>query len=130
MRFTDRLTVTIDVAPDVLDARVPHLLLQPLVENAIRHGIAPREGPGHVRIAAGRNGDRLRLVVEDDGVGLTKGGATSGSGFGLSSTRGRLEHLYGGAARLEVQARTPTGVTATVDLPYHTSPPAPPEAGA
>jgi signal transduction histidine kinase len=130
MRFTDRLTVTIDVAPDVLGACVPHLLLQPLVENAIRHGIAPREGPGHVRIAAGRNGDRLRLVVEDDGVGWTKGGGTSGSGFGLSGTRGRLEHLYGGSATLEVQARTPTGTTATVDLPYHTSPLTPSEVGA
>ena len=125
-RFNDRLTVTIDAAPDVLDACVPHLLLQPLVENAIRHGIAPREGPGHVRIAAGPRGDRLRLVVEDDGVGWTKGGATSGSGIGLSSTRARLEHLYGGAARLEVEARTPTGVTVTVDLPFRTSP----EAGA
>jgi signal transduction histidine kinase len=131
MRFTDRLTVTIDVAPGVLDACVPHLLLQPLVENAIRHGIAPREGPGHVRIAAGRSGDRLRLIVEDDGVGFSVGGgATSGSGFGLSSTRARLEHLYGGTARLDVQARTPTGMTATVDLPHHVTPLAPAEAGA
>jgi two-component system, LytTR family, sensor kinase len=122
MRFQDRLTVDIDIAPGVLDALVPHLLLQPLLENAIRHGIAPREGPGRVRIAAGRHGDHVRLVVEDDGVGLTDGrGAAAGSGFGLSSTRARLEHLYGASASLDVRPRTPTGVTATVDLPHHTS---------
>jgi signal transduction histidine kinase len=121
MRFTDRLNVSYDVAPEAQHALVPHLLLQPLVENAIRHGIAPREAPGHVRIAAGRQDDRLRLVVEDDGVGMGEGRAeTAGSGFGLQGTRARLEQLYGAAAHVDLQHRTPSGVTATVDLPFHT----------
>ena len=121
VRFTDRLSVSFDVAPEVRHALVPHLLLQPLVENAIRHGIAPREASGHVRIAAGRLDDRLRVVVEDDGVGMAAGPAdTAGSGFGLQGTRARLEQLYGAAARIDLHRRTPTGVTATVDLPFHT----------
>ena len=121
MRFTDRLQVSFDVAPDARYALVPHLVLQPLVENAIRHGIAPRETPGHVRIAAGRDADRLRLVVEDDGVGMREEPAgTAGSGLGLTGTRARLEHLYGSAAHVDVQPRMPSGVTATVDLPFHT----------
>jgi len=121
MRFTDRLNVSFDVAPDARLALVPHLVLQPLVENAIRHGIAPRAAPGHVRIAAGRHDDRLRLIVEDDGVGIGEGRAdTAGSGLGLQSTRARLEQLYGTAARVDLQRRTPGGVTATVDLPFHT----------
>ena len=119
-RFQDRLGVTIDVAPGVKIARVPHLILQPLVENAIRHGIAPREGPGHVRVAASQEGNRLRLIVEDDGVGLAAAALTAGSGFGLSSTRARLEHLYGQSASLDVRPRAPAGVIVTVDLPFHT----------
>ena len=141
-RFQDRLTVSIEASPDALGAYLPHLLLQPLVENAVRHGIAPRDAPGHLRLAAGRRGDRLRLIVEDDGIGIgagTSGESGSGrhagvaagpsrndaresSGFGLSSTRARLQHLYGAAATFDVQPRTPTGVIATVDLPYHTLP--------
>src|SRR5262245_3799289 len=123
VRFTDRLSVTIDVAPETLTARVPHLLLQPLVENAIRHGIAPRELPGHVRIAAGRSGDRLRVLVEDDGLGLgDERPSTAGTGFGLSGTEARLRHLYGAGASLLVEPRMPSGVVATVDLPFHTTP--------
>jgi LytS/YehU family sensor histidine kinase len=132
MRFSDRLTVTIDVAPDALSAQVPHLLLQPLVENAIRHGIAPREAPGHVRIPAGRSGDRLCLQVEDDGLGLGETRpSTAGAGLGLSATEARLRHLYGGGASLKVASRAPTGVIATIDLPFHTTPaePAPAAAG-
>ena len=121
MRFTDRLQVSYDVSPDAQHALVPHLLLQPLVENAIRHGIAPREAPGHVRIAAGREADRLRVVVEDDGVGMSDGRAgTAGSGLGLTGTRARLEHLYGASAHVDLQPRTPSGVTAIVNLPFHT----------
>jgi len=131
MRFSDRLTVTIDVAPDALSAQVPHLLLQPLVENAIRHGIAPREAPGHVRIAAGRSGDRLRLQVEDDGLGLGETRpSTAGAGLGLSATEARLRHLYGGGASLKVASRAPTGVIATIDLPFHTTPAQPAPAAA
>jgi len=76
-----------------------------------------------VRIAAGVTGGRLRLIVEDDGLGLSGGRAdTAGSGFGLQGTRARLQHLYGASAAVDLQPRTPTGVTATIDLPYHTTP--------
>jgi len=119
LRFQDRLTVSVEASPDLLSAYVPHLVLQPLVENAIRHGIAPREAPGHVRIAAGRTDGRLRLVVEDDGIGMH---GRKGSGFGLSGTEARLRHLYGAAARLDIQARTPTGIVATIEVPFHTMP--------
>jgi two-component system LytT family sensor kinase len=118
-RFADRLSVSFEAGPDVQDALVPHLILQPLVENAIRHGIAPRDAAGHVRIAAGREGGRLHLIVEDDGVGVAADRKPApGSGFGLSSTRARLEHLYGQAATLAVTPRVPTGTVVTVDLPF------------
>jgi hypothetical protein len=122
MRFQDRLSVHVEAAPDALAAYVPHLILQPLVENAIRHGIAPRDAAGTVRIGAGRTGDRLHLIVEDDGLGLQHGAATEGTGIGLAGTRARLEQLYAGRATVALQPRTPTGVVATLDLPFHTSP--------
>jgi two-component system, LytTR family, sensor kinase len=123
MRFQDRLRVSIETAPDALNAYVPHLVLQPLVENAIRHGIAPREAAGHVRVAAGRDGENLKLIVEDDGMGeVERGSSSAAGGFGLAGTRARLQHLYGGSAKLELKPRTPTGVVATVQLPFHTSP--------
>jgi two-component system, LytTR family, sensor kinase len=127
VRFQDRLSVSIETAPDVMQAYVPHLVLQPLVENAIRHGIAPHEAAGHVRIAAGRAGERLRLVVEDDGVGLNGRGPAvyrrqGESGFGLSGTEARLQQLYGRDASIDLQPRTPSGVSAIVDLPFHTAP--------
>jgi two-component sensor histidine kinase len=123
MRFQDRLSVHVEAAPDALDAYVPHLILQPLVENAIRHGIAPRDAAGTVRIGASRSGDRLRLIVEDDGLGLAKDGRSQeGTGIGLGGTRARLQQLYAGRATFDLQPRVPTGAIATLDLPFHTSP--------
>ncbi len=107
IRFQDRLIVTVDIAPDVRDARVPNLVLQPLVENAIRHGIAPRTTPGRVEITAGRTGERLCLSVRDDGPGLPAGDGRTAEGVGLANTRARLNRLYGPAHRLELH--TPTG---------------------
>src|SRR5436190_2452160 len=117
-RFQDRLTVRFEIDPDTLDAEVPRLILQPLVENAIQHGIAPRSGPGSVQIASRRESGHLRLEVRDDGVGLTPGArAQLRSGVGLTNTRGRLQCLYGNGHRIEFQEAGP-GLTVRIEIPY------------
>ncbi|HSC27348.1 MAG TPA: histidine kinase [Vicinamibacterales bacterium] len=101
-RFQDRLHVKFDIDPDTLDIEVPRLILQPLVENAITHGVTPRAGEGLVQITARRRGDTLWIEVRDDGVGLSAGErARLRGGIGLSNTRDRLACLYGDAQRLE-----------------------------
>ena len=101
-RFQDRLAVEYDIDPETLDAEVPRLILQPLVENAIKHGLSPKPGPGVIRVSAHRLGERLALEVRDNGVGLNeRARARLDSGVGLSNTRDRLECLYGAAHRLE-----------------------------
>jgi signal transduction histidine kinase len=129
-RFEDRLAVSWAVDPAALDARVPHLILQPLVENAIRHGIAPRATPGVVRISAERANGSLRLEVRDDGVGLPAGGGASAAdgarGVGLRNTRARLAALYGADHRLELSAGGTGGTILTMVIPFR---PAYPQAG-
>lgn len=123
VRFHDRLTVRCDIDPAAVDSLVPHFLLQPLVENALEHGIAQRPGPGSIEIAAHRDGDRLSITVTDDGPGLTPGAGSNGSGVGLANIRARLLELYGAAQALTlVQATARGGVCATVALPYHVQP--------
>jgi signal transduction histidine kinase len=118
-RFRDRLRVSIVAEPDVLDARVPHLILQPLVENAIRHGIAPHIGAGCLMVDARRIGDRLRLLVRDDGPGIEDSGSdTTRPGIGLSNTRARLERLYGADYRLEVENAVSGGLEARLEVPF------------
>ena len=113
-RFGPRLAVTFQVDPALLDAKVPRLILQPLVENAIRHGIAPRSGPGAIQVSASQDGDRVRLSVLDDGLGLA--GKLS-EGIGLRSTRERLRQLYGDDQHFTL-ARAPHGGTScTLSLP-------------
>jgi LytS/YehU family sensor histidine kinase len=116
-RFPDRLTVRTRIDPGALAASVPHLILQPLVENAIRHGIAPRAAPGRVEVAAERVDSRLRLVVEDDGVGLRPGAGAGGTGVGLSNTRDRLRALYGEAHGFTVEPVPAGGTRVTVTIP-------------
>lgn len=106
-RFGDRLNVKFDIASDTLDSQVPNLILQPLVENAIRHGIEPCARPGRIELGAHRSGDTLTLEVSDNGVGLPDSEPTS-EGVGLSNTRARLRELYGAAHRFELH-RAPTG---------------------
>jgi LytS/YehU family sensor histidine kinase len=102
IRFQDRLSVGFEIDPEALDAEVPRLILQPLVENAIKHGISPRSGQGLVHVSARRENQDVWIEVRDNGVGLsTKARARLTSGVGLSNTRARLECLYGARHRLE-----------------------------
>jgi two-component system LytT family sensor kinase len=114
VRFGDRLTVDVRVDPAVRDARVPTLILQPLVENSIRHGIANRRGAGVVEVSASRENGSLRLAVRDNGTGLD---GDAGEGVGLANTRARLEVLYGGAHRFELRPRPEGGVEAAITIP-------------
>ena len=118
-RFQERLRIDIDVDDGLLDARVPSLVLQPIVENAIRHGIEPRAAGGSVTIRAARSDAMLRLVVRDDGTGMPNGnGSRAREGVGLVNTRARLAHLYGDRQRLELRAADGGGVEVTIELPY------------
>lgn len=121
-RFQDRLSVRFDIDPDTFDAEVPRLILQPLVENAIKHGVSLRAGPGLVQIAAHRRDDMLWLEVRDNGVGLSASArARLDAGVGLSNTRDRLTCLYGDACRLEFADGT-DGLAVRVALPFHRAP--------
>jgi two-component system, LytTR family, sensor kinase len=119
-RFRDRLTVEMRIEPEVLDARVPNLILQPLVENAIQHGIAPRRGTGRIEIDARRENGTLALSVRDDGRGLNAGaGAKLKEGVGLSNTRARLHQLYGARASFRLSSAPEGGVLACLEIPFH-----------
>ncbi|HEX2167807.1 MAG TPA: histidine kinase [Longimicrobiales bacterium] len=118
VRFGDRLTLERDIDPAVLDAEVPSLLLQPLVENAIRHGISRRPGRGVVRIEAAVVDDTfLELSVLDTGPGVRHSRSSDGTGVGLANTRARLEQLYGERHELTLVNRPEGGACATVRLP-------------
>lgn len=119
-RFPERLRVTIDVADDVKVAAIPTLLLQPLVENAIIHGVGAKIGAGQVSIRGWRDGDTLRLAVQDDGPGPAAPNDRT-TGIGLSNTRARLAVLYGSAATLTLEPVPGGGTRATVSLPMRMS---------
>lgn len=116
VRFQDRLTVRMDVAADTARAAVPAMILQPLVENALRHGLLDKPGPGILHIATRRDGDELQLRVDDDGLGLPQ--PAPSEGLGLGTTRARLRALFGEAARLELSRRPAGGTRAELRLPY------------
>lgn len=116
MRFGDRMEVTQQIEPSAMTCLVPALLLQPLVENAIRHGLEPAGRPGKLRIAASRNGEWFQLTVEDNGVGLPPGGA-NGTGVGLANVRERLATLYGAAYEFNIAERAEGGVIVSIKLP-------------
>ena len=121
-RFQDRLAVQYDVDPASLDAEVPRLILQPIVENAIKHGVSPRSGPGLVHISSRVEGERLWLSVRDNGAGLSGSARTQfRSGVGLSNTRDRLECLYGEAQKLEF-SEGDGGLTVRIALPLRHAP--------
>ena len=121
IRFQDRLTLAIEVPPDTLDAHVPSLILQPLVENAIRHGVSQRAEGGFVGVRARRVDDTLRLEVRDDGPGLSvsdDGNGATGTGLGLANTRARLEQLYGSAHRFALENATNGGLVVSLVIPF------------
>ncbi len=119
VRFSDRLRVSMVIDDNVRGALVPRFILQPLVENALRHGIARRVDEGLLELTARAEGDTLLLGVSDNGPGLASDIAES-DGLGLRNTRERLAALYRDRARLEVRNREGGGVIATVRLPYRT----------
>jgi LytS/YehU family sensor histidine kinase len=121
VRFPDRLSVRFDIEPGARDAMVPSLLLQPLVENAIKHGISPRASAGKLQIAVRRQNDMLSLEVRDDGVG-THGTQTPAEGVGLGNARARLASLYGAQHRFEAGPRAGGGFAVRIEIPFHTEP--------
>jgi signal transduction histidine kinase len=116
LRFGDRFAVHVDVDPDALDARVPNLFLQPLVENAFRHAFADQPGPGTVRVTVRRRGSVLSCEVVDDGRGLRP---AYKEGVGLTTTRQRLSHLYGDAQAFAIRGAEGAGVHVSMTIPFH-----------
>jgi two-component system, LytTR family, sensor kinase len=116
-RFQDRLRVKIDADAETLDASVPNLILQPLVENCIRHAVAPKAAASTIEISAARRNGHLELVVRDDGAGLpaSNGGA---KGIGLANTRTRLEKLYGSNHQFELAPAKGGGLQVTISIPF------------
>jgi len=124
IRFGKRLTVEMDVAPETMKALVPNLVLQPLVENAIRHGIEPYAKPGRIECRARRVAEKLILEVSDNGGGLS-GNQPTLEGIGLSNTRARLQTLYDGAHKFELQEAPGGGLLVRLTIPFrHANQPA------
>jgi signal transduction histidine kinase len=121
VRLGDRLTIQMDIAPETLDAIVPNLLLQPIVENAIRHGISPYSAPGQISITARIEDKALQLQVADTGPGLAGKGYIPG--VGLSNTRERIRQLYGPHARLDLANGETRGLKVTLTIPFRVSAP-------
>ncbi len=122
MRFSDRLKVEMEIEPESLDAAVPNLILQPLVENAIRHGIAPRVGGGLISLTARCDDGLLEIKITDDGPGLATGWSLAEcEGIGLANTRARLAQLYGTDHLFDVRNRAEGGTIAHLKLPFRLS---------
>lgn len=120
IRFQDRLTVRVSIDPQALDVNVPNLILQPIVENAIRHGIAPRSAPGVIEIDVKRQNGMLHMEVRDNGPGLPINQSSIKmfrGGLGLANTRARLDKLYGSAHRFDFENNSEGGLTVTVEVP-------------
>lgn len=118
-RFGDRLRVETRIDPAALEAFVPTFLLEPLVENAIRHGLSPLPEGGALMVKCVKNGERLQLAVQDNGVGLPDGwDAEDRGGIGLRNTRERLGHLYGSDHRFTITGKPGEGVLIDIDIPY------------
>lgn len=119
MRFEDRLKVEMHIAPDTLDAGVPNMILQPLVENAIKHGLAPRSEGGTIEIEAVRNNGHLDISVSDNGIGVPFGDLENlDEGVGLSNTRRRLRHLYGDTHKFKLKNSAKGGLNVNLTIPF------------
>jgi LytS/YehU family sensor histidine kinase len=124
VRFTDRLRLDYQIAPECYSALLPSLLLQPLVENAIKYAVAKRVEGGRLEISARRDGDMLELRVADDGPGcpaFKDGGMPDGHGVGLVNTRERMRVLYGEQQSFEARNRQPHGVEVLIRLPFESA---------
>jgi sensor histidine kinase YesM len=122
VRFQNRLVTNMDVAQSTLFAKVPNLILQPIVENAIRHGIAPRSTPGLIEIEAKQRNGSLRIQVRDNGPGLSKHRTSDilfKKGLGLANTESRLERLYGAAHFFDLSNNPEGGLIVTLEIPFH-----------
>ncbi len=122
MRFGSRLCFSVEAAPEILDAAVPQLILQPIVENAVRHGIAPYGSSGEIAVSAVRDGKRLVLTVQDSGPGILEDrlNLPAAFGLGLSNTRARLSQLYGPAQHLTLENVSLRGFRVQIEIPFHT----------
>ncbi len=121
IRFQDRLTVQMDIEPQTLDARLPNLILQPIVENAIRHGISQRTSAGRIEIEARRLNGFLHVQVTDNGPGLdsdSNSGSIVKAGVGLANTQARLKQLYGDEHRLDLANAASGGLTVILEIPF------------
>ena len=117
-RFADRLTVRLSIEPETEDYLVPSLILQPLVENAIRHGVEQREEHGTIEVGARRVADRIELRIADDGPGLSPNARPTGRrGIGVANTRSRLDHMYGSHHDFELRPRLGGGIEAIISIP-------------
>ena len=122
IRFQNRLVTRIDVASQTLEAKVPNLILQPIVENAIRHGIAPRSTPGLIEISAKQLVNKLRIQVRDNGPGLSDHRTSVNlfkKGLGLANTETRLERLYGADHLFDLSNNPDGGLIVTLEIPFH-----------
>ena len=117
VRFGDRLRVEKEIPADTLAAQVPAMILQPLVENSVRHGLEPSRTPGVLRIVARRAGATLHLAIHDNGVGISSA-RENREGIGLSNTRARLRELYGDRATLELRNGAESGLVVEITLPF------------
>ena len=123
VRFGDRLTVTFELEPQTLSAQVPHLILQPMVENAIQHAIAPRSARGHINIEAKRLNSLLRVAISDNGPGISSNANLPWKqGVGLTNVRTRLRQIYGPDFRFELMNTKGGGVTAFMEIPFEREP--------
>lgn len=121
IRHRDRLEVHSEIDPATLDASVPSMILQPLVENAIRHGIEPQMRAGRIQLRSAREGENLVLTVTDNGGGIPPGGFKR-EGIGLANTRARLAELYGDRQRFELANQPEGGLCVRLTFPYATAP--------
>ena len=122
IRFQERLEVIFSAGPEVLDAFVPNMILQPLVENAIHHGIAPHVEAGRITIRANKEGERLRMIVQDNGPGMMSTTLSDRKGVGLTNIRNRLQNLYGDEAVFEIMNAPEGGLIAEIIIPLEMKP--------
>ncbi len=119
IRFQDRLKIEMQIAPETLEAQVPNLILQPIVENAIRHGIAPISRAGKIDIRAQRSNGKLQLEIQDDGKGIPEAQlANLNTGVGLSNTKNRLEQLYGEDQKMMLRNGEENGLSVFLEIPF------------